>query len=132
MLNSNHFLKLCEELKHQGCIFPVKAGVRLGRGFADLGYEEFYLLNNQKIVSIFTGTLSDWNPLDEKFFFVVPTEKDLFAKLIEKGIEIMTCQYVNEQEWCLEVVFNQEKREFRGSCLAEVLMAIFIKHPPVS
>ena len=59
MWSSPALLARCQELRELGLAPVFEAGRRLARGFADLGIEEFCLLSPNKIVSLFTGTVSD-------------------------------------------------------------------------
>ena len=110
MIHSNYFLEKCQQLKNLGCDFPIEPGVRLGRGFADYGYEEFYLLQNSKLVSIFTGQVSDWQPIQQKFFFVIPDQFALLNAISLKEIEIISLIYFEQRDW--QVVINYQDQEF--------------------
>ena len=81
-------LKKIELLKHSGIDFKVTSGAHLARGFADLGYEEFILLPNNNILSLFSGDQKEFSSHDSKNFFLVPTTDQLIEKIIENDILI--------------------------------------------
>ena len=124
MLNSNDFLKNCETLKNKGIEFEIKAGQRIARGFADLGYEEFYLLPNNKLVSLFTGKISELQENHKNFFFVVPTIDDLLTKLALLNIQVEKLLFNDDDQW--QLTYNNEK--YHNNNLYSLLINILIKN----
>lgn len=109
MLHSNSFLKECEKLKEKGFSVDFKPGQQIARGFADLGYELFCLLPNNKTTSLFTGEKADFSEDHKEFFFVVPTKDELIEGIQRKGFEIKLLSYVDQREWKIIVEKDEEK-----------------------
>lgn len=97
--NTNTYLKLCQELKNRGIEFEIEAGVRLGRGFADVGFEEFYLLSENKMVSIYLGTVTEFRKEQSGFFFVVPETEELLDCILRKNIELDNLKFNSDTGW---------------------------------
>lgn len=114
-MKSRTFLKKCEltsravseaaiaGLTKQHPAFEIGEFKRVARGFADLGYEEFFLLDRQKLVSLHTGSISSLNTADEKFFFVVPESDLLIDWIVSNGFEIVSAKFVEQREWSVKV-----------------------------
>lgn len=70
------YLLLSHRLRETPLKFEISGGVRVARGFADVGFEEFCVLGDGRMVSLYTGTIHD---IDYEHIFVVPTLEDLLA-----------------------------------------------------
>ena len=80
------FLHLCELIaRAQEATVVPRAGLRLSRGFADVGYEEFVVLPNGKLMSLFTGQQSEFSSDHRGFFFEVLTIERLIELLSQNG-----------------------------------------------
>lgn len=86
--HSNQYLEKCEKLKLGGALFEIKPGAVVARGFADLGYEEFMLLENGKLVSLYRGNLSDFEDANDHFFRV-PSAREMRLKIYELEFDIV-------------------------------------------
>jgi hypothetical protein len=84
-----------------GSPVDLSAGARCGRGFADLGYEEFLILPPRKLLSLFTGQISELNPEHEKFFFAIPSPDQMVAELDRRGIDIVGLTFERQRTWVL-------------------------------
>ncbi len=126
MLNQNSFLDKCQQLHNLGCEFTIEPGVRLGRGFADYGYEEFYFLNTKKTVSLFTGQVSDWQPVHQKFFFVIPDQFSLLNQISLKEAEIVSVQYLDQRDWVIVVSHQTRETRFENAEFDLLLIEILI------
>lgn len=88
MLTTPKIFKLAEALDRAGIKFQLSAGVRVGRGFADIGYEEFSVLPGGetvvdelghrrhialRVVSLLTGEVRTLNEQEIQKLFVIPT-----------------------------------------------------------
>ena len=122
MIHSNFFLKECESLQQSGWKPELKAGMRIARGFADLGYEEFYLLPQNKLVSIYTGESSLYNPAERDFFFLVPDTQQLIAELNNRECEIVSLEHEDNREWVLNLNQNGQKFQYKGAMITSVLL----------
>lgn len=99
MWSSNAFLKRCEKLKDLGLSPPLSTGMRVARGFADLGYEEFYCLSDKKLVSIFTGHLSDITPEHRNFFFAILPIEALVDSISKLHYDVESFTFVDQRRW---------------------------------
>jgi len=103
MWSSNAFLKRCEKLKECGLLPEFERGARVARGFADLGYEEFYCLSSAKLVSIFTGHTSALNSEHHAFFFLVPNLEYLVNTVSKKGFDVESFAYLDQRQWVVRL-----------------------------
>lgn len=122
MIHSNNFLKECEALQQAGWKPELRAGMRIGRGFADLGYEEFFFLPQNKLVSIYTGEASEYNPAERDFFFLVPNTKQLVAQVNHCECEIVSLEHEDSREWVLSLNQNDQQFQYRGASVTSVLL----------
>ena len=72
--------------------FLTEPGLRISRGYADLGYEEFITQSGSKLLSLYTGKASNIPEGHEKFFFRIYDLDELLNllnDLNEKQAEII-------------------------------------------
>ena len=96
------FLAQCESLKQNGRVSNFRPGARIARGFADVGYEEFVVLPNGKMMSLFSGAQSELNEEHRGFFFEVPTEAELLAELETRGELIESVKFADQRTWSVK------------------------------
>ena len=96
-------LKLCRELADRGYRSEFKVGSRVGRGFADLGCEEFLIIAPGKLVSLFTGQTSSMTPDQEHFFFHIPTVDQLVDLLSRSGTDVSSITHVDRRSWRMTI-----------------------------
>ena len=77
MWASRELLSLYQTLHRAGFRPPLREGRRVARGFADVGFEEFWILPARKLVSIVNGVASELQSEHERFFFAVPGADEL-------------------------------------------------------
>lgn len=106
---SRETLQICYTLKNHGLSFDFKPGVHLGRGFADLGYEEFCLLPGNKIISLINGKIADLPLEEQKHFYVIPTNQQVINKIDLLGFDIVSLIYEDRREW--EIYLRNAKTE---------------------
>lgn len=99
MWSTNAFLKSCEQLKELGLAPEFRKGERVARGFADLGYEEFYCLSEHSLVSIFTGHTTTLAPEHRGFFFPVFTEDFLTNEIQKSYYDLQSLEFENQRVW---------------------------------
>ncbi|MDZ4785931.1 MAG: hypothetical protein SGJ02_07630 [bacterium] len=104
MWESKSYLTKCESLKQKGHEPNYEPGLHLGRGFADLGCEEFCLLTNNRLISLFTGTISELFDADRHFFFEIPTVSRLLEVLHVRGWNVLKIESENQRDWSMEMV----------------------------
>ncbi|GEM_PF-5360657 len=116
--SSPKFLELCYQLKKTTLDFVISPGARVARGYADVGFEEFCVLKNNKMVSIHTGDIFD---LELEHVFVVPTVEELL-KALPKEFEIS----VNSTGI---IINNREYDSFEIGLVRELLLFFNVKSP---
>lgn len=118
------FLARCEELKLAGFNPGFEPGRCVARGFSDLGFEVFQLVRGDKLVSLFTGKLSE-KPHDfEKHFFAVLSCDDMAGWLDRYGYDIGGLRYVEQRRWELSLRCSEDQVEVKieGGTLDEVFL----------
>lgn len=98
MLTTPGIFKLAEALDRAGVKVPLSSGTRVGRGFADIGYEEFSLLPggdvvlgdrgqsqylSARVVSLLTGEVRTLNEHEVQKLFVIPSVDQLLEMALE-------------------------------------------------
>ena len=107
-------LDRCAELKKLGDVFALSPGAHIARGFADVGYEEFCLLPGDRLVSLFTGSITELRDDERGFFFVIPTVDDVTQELDRRGWDVVALESPDRRGWILRV------RKAEGADLVEV------------
>lgn len=122
---SNDLLKICQAIKNSGIEFSLDAGSRLGRGFADLGFEEFILLEGNRIISLYRGTQSEFLIEEQKHFFRIPTLLEIQQVIYEFNYNIVEMEFKDQREWYLKLEHQQDKKIVENS--AKDLESLFIR-----
>ena len=124
---TNEFLKKCEALKDHRDLFPPRIGSLISRGFADLGFELFSVLPNDKILSLFTGQLSGLNASDTNHFFPVPTVDEFARKIYELGF-LMVSKQLDDSTFQVKIRNSEGVvvAEARSRSLLECMMHVFL------
>lgn len=131
MLAHPSFLKLCEELRHAVPEQELEPGMKIARGFADLGYEEFLLLPGERLLALYSGQVTALQDEHRKFFFHVPTPDEMLATIIKANWDIASLHYEEQRTWRLEVCEATTKETCNATgdtleeCLARCLRAIY-------
>lgn len=99
MWSSKAYLERCERLKGIGLETHFVPGARIARGFADVGYEEYYCVSSSKILSIYTGHISALPDEHRDFFFPVPDADSLANEIVRRDWDIIGCEYVGQRSW---------------------------------
>jgi len=119
---SNDQLDLCEQLKQIGFPQEISPGVHLGRGFADLGYEQFVVLPAEKILSLFTGDIIEFNPDQSDYFFVIPDTEDLMQFLYVEDYDCELIDFEDGREWSVTFTTAYGMLSGRGQTLWDALI----------
>lgn len=115
-------LALCERLHKAGILsVQFEVGDKIARGFADLGAEEFQVIAQDRIISLFTGHQSDLLDSERRFFFELPDVDRLIEILDQKGVEIFELSRPNQRRWSLGVrtKSHSEIKRFESETLWE-------------
>ncbi len=122
MLHSNSLLKKFQDLHQQlqGPLF-FEPGQRIGRGFADLGFEEFVLQGGNKIASLYTGKVGLLPQEHQHFFFNIYDADQLLEILAELGLEDFSISQKDQRNWYLHFALQQDAFK---NCLADSVLEL--------
>ena len=123
MLSHPQFLKLCEELGRLSPTHELEAGMKVARGFADLGFEEFLLLPGERLLALYSGQITSLPPEHRKFFFAVPSPDHLVERIIRRNFDIISLVYEEQRSWrlILAEATTGKSVEAEGESLEECL-----------
>jgi hypothetical protein len=122
---SNDLLKICQAIKNSGIEFSLVPGSRLARGFADLGFEEFILLEGNRLISLYRGTQSEFLMEEQKHFFRIPNLLEIQQAIYELNYNIIEMEFKDQREWYLKLENQQDKKIVENS--AKDLESLFIR-----
>lgn len=120
MLYGNSWLKICSQLKDISTQH-FEAGDRIARGFADLGFEEYLLLPNEKILSLYTASVVPFPSEHKHHFFKVLSTVQLSNYLIAKNLDFVL--RTSDNQFTCEI----SDLKFSGNSIEQVLMEA-VKH----
>ena len=124
MAAGRRFLALCERLHKAGLLKPrFEVGERIGRGFADLGAEEFQIIGTNRIASLFTADVSELLENDRHFFFVIPDVDQLADLVCATGFDIKSITRPDQRQWELRLTRAADTRHFTFS--ADTLLEVY-------
>lgn len=124
MWSSKEYLRCCDQLFRAGVRFPLKVGARVARGFADLGFEEFLLLSENRLFSLYNGKGSVLEASHKDFFMVVPSFEELIDLFLLRGITISQLEFKEQRDWVVHL--NTEAQQAVISSHRELLCALAI------
>jgi len=127
MWTKSPLLKKFEKLKELGFPLIREAGTKISRGYADLGYEEFLLLNEDQMISLFSGKVSSLPSDHHQYFFTVLSIDDMTEVLVRAGADIVSLQYVDQRKWSLTLSKNKVESIHGGNSLEEVFTTALLK-----
>ncbi|HMO01875.1 MAG TPA: hypothetical protein PKD37_01855 [Oligoflexia bacterium] len=110
-------LDLCQRLSDLGLRPQFIQGTHLARGYADLGCEEFIVLSENKLCSLFTGAMSELLEQHRRFFFWIPSADQALNLLVEHGFQIVSLDYQNQRWWKLALKKGDKLIEVAGDTL---------------
>jgi hypothetical protein len=133
MWNDPSYLELLAKLKDVSNLtaplfLNFAPGDDVARGFADVGFEEFFVLQNEKLCSKFTGDVSNFQP---QHFFRVPSLADIVAFLCELGGENVMLRSDLGNKWVASA-FEAQKGEVKvgpaetPELAAAILLSVFL------
>ncbi len=102
-----------EALKHLGVEPVFSSGEKIARGFADLGYEEFVILPQGKLLSLVRGTVSELPQEHRHHFFSVMDVDQLRGLLDGLGWDILEIQPRGFRQITLAAVHSVSGKELR-------------------
>lgn len=127
MLHTRAQLDRFHELLKRGHSFQLKAGLRIGRGFADIGYEEYSVLSGFNVVSLLTGQLSTLAPDYERFHFPIYTADELSSLLFEHDCDITDIKFDDQRTWVMSVsIHGPVTEQFEAESLEELFLTALL------
>jgi hypothetical protein len=134
MVFSAHFLDLVSKLGEEGLFKdPVKdftLGSCLLRGYADLGVEQFIIVGERKLSSLFTGIQSTLPQEHDRFFTKIPSSSEIVNQILIRNFDIKTCSFKDQRVWSLLAEATDKSRMIEvqdpeiEAALAKVLLEI--------
>jgi hypothetical protein len=123
MWSHPNFLRLCEELGRTDPERALSPGTKIARGFADLGYEEFLLLNGNKLLALYSGQVTQFPDEHRRFFFEVPTPDDIVSRITALNWDILTLEFIEQRSWriCMKHQPSGRTSESSGDTIEEAL-----------
>ena len=103
MLFSPEQFLVIQQLKDVGLSARFEPGDVVLRGFADLGYEEFQVLPNQRLLSLTAGTVSAIDPQHHEHFLWVPSVDEVVEIIEKKGMRIDALSRIDSRQWKFEL-----------------------------
>lgn len=103
MWSTKEYLAICCQLGEFSLFADWQPGLRIARGYADLGFEEFMLLSETKLLSLINGKISEVIQEDKRHFFVVPTADSLVQEIQRHNYDILELQYLEQRAWVLKL-----------------------------
>jgi hypothetical protein len=93
MINqSAAFVQLCYKVSQKGHLLSFGAGDIVARGFADVGFECFYVRHDLSLLSLLSGLERGGLDEERRHYFLIPSADDLLAELRRLGVEQVTCE----------------------------------------
>lgn len=96
-------LAVFQELAELGLEPSFEIGSRVGRGFADLGFEEYCILPGNRLQSLLTGTITPLVDQDKGKLFGIFSPDELIQKIIISGFDVSTIKSPDQRDWNLEM-----------------------------
>ena len=97
-------MRISEQVARATELHTPRAGEHIARRFADIGYEEFLVLPQERMVSLLSGVVSPLPQGDEDSVFVMPSIERLVGWCGEHGIGIAQVAWCHEREWHVHLV----------------------------
>lgn len=126
LLKTTELLSLHSKLLTTSAKLTLKVGTMVGRGFADVGFEEFIVISDRELFSLNMAKIveisSDWR----EHFFPIYSPDELSSKLYELGFDIEKLVYLDQREWQLSGDIRGEIKVCSARSLEEVLLTMYI------
>jgi hypothetical protein len=128
VLYSKKILKLYEQLGRVRTPSHYPVGTRLGRGFADVGLEEFILLTGERLLSLLTGNISSLDEVRREHLFEILTTDQLIAEIHQQGFEIVHLECRDLRTWTgrVKTINDSSIHSYESSSLEELLLSLLL------
>jgi hypothetical protein len=120
-------LKQCEQLSRAGYNPEFSQGMRVARGYADLGYEEFVLIKSRTLLSLFNGKTSEMPEGHEKFFFHIPSADELVIEIRKRGWDLVASEFYEQRTWKITAACGGDSLIGEGKSFYEAILQLYAK-----
>jgi hypothetical protein len=103
MLHSRGELELFHKLLALNFPYELSPGIKIGRGFADVGFEEYSVLTGNKAVSLSTGKIIELDEFYQNYYFAILTADQIVKELFVREWDIKNCQFIDQRTWMVEI-----------------------------
>jgi hypothetical protein len=94
-----------QALRWGGLECHCRLGQRVGRGMADLGFEEFCVIGENRLVSLLTGKTADIVEAERARLFWIPSTEELIEVVERHGICVRVLKQVDDgRSWELHAL----------------------------
>lgn len=131
-LFSQEYLSKCAALGRVRPQVEFGPGDFIARGFADLGAEVFCIIGADKMVSVFSGHISDAPRAADGHFFRVYDPDSLVNELLKLGAAIEGCRFLDQRTWLIQVSMGERKIEKKADSLHGALIDCLIQAAEIS
>lgn len=124
MLHTFSFLEQCHQLLKKNFLFKLIPGRFIGRGFADVGYEEYSCLTNNQAVSLDSGKIIELNEQYQNFYFPILTPDEISVEIYKRDWDIQQIFYQDSRVWIMDLINKKLEKSIniKGSNLEELFL----------
>jgi hypothetical protein len=117
-------LESFQTLRDMGLSPSFEIGTRVGRGFADLGYEEYCVLPGNRLQSLLTGTIAPLVDADKSRLFAILSVDEIVEQIVLKGYDVVSFSSPEQRDWFLELrVPKGVQKVLKGHSLLDSALA---------
>jgi hypothetical protein len=128
MLHSKEELSLFHKLLKFELVKSLVPGSRIGRGFADVGFEEYLVISDSKVISLNTLKTSEIpNERLSNFHFPIYSVDKISELIYQLGWDIKNCSFVDQREWFVEIVNKNKQFSFSNKSLLMTFLNLYVK-----
>lgn len=126
MLLGRNILKLFEIRGRAVTLPELRGGMRVGRGFADVGHEEFMVLQGGRILSLLTGEVSSLDSMRREHLFEILSTDALIAEIHQAGYRFLSLACPEQRHWEGEIESSEQGERYSSRCtsLEECLLQL--------
>lgn len=123
MLLKNQDLSKFQELMELGLKPNFAIGSRLGRGFADLGFEEYLVLSGDRLASLLTGTIAQIQEHEKGKLFSILSVDEILVEIHTRGFDVLYIETHDQRSWNLIMrAEGLDPDSYIGSSMLEVCL----------
>lgn len=124
MVLSRERKEACHRLYRHGALQSFGPGDVVARGFADIGFEEFFVLHDGSLLSLTSGRRSELPLTERHAFFLIPSTDDTVAEIERLGGSITAIErHSDGLQWSVHLTSNDgQSKEVEAFSFDEGLM----------